>query len=172
MALTPEQFSAAKSGAARKAAATKVAGREIKKCIEQVCAVAKARLGLWKTYAILVQDGEEDRLEARHGMPAFWPNVEAYRAAFAWVNANQWATGSVGPIEDFDVESSVALAKRRLIQAAQAHSPDVQIRRRNGGLVFEAKVTLEGIQSAAQQVLGEGWQSELPVPRLRRRRSN
>ena len=166
MALTPEQFSAAKSGAARKAAATKVAGREIKKCIEQVCAVAKARLGLWKTYGILVQDGEEDRLEAQHNL------FEAYRAAFAWVNANQWATGSVGPIEDFDVESSVALAKRRLIQAAQAHSPDVQIRRRNGGLVFEAKVTLEGIQSAAQQVLGEGWQSELPVPRLRRRRSN
>jgi len=164
MALNAEQFAAAKSEAARKAAATKVAGREIKKCIEQVCRVAQTRLGLWKTYAILVQDGEEDRLEGR-------PNAEAYRAAFAWGNANPWATvEATSPIEDFDVESSAALVKRRLIQAAQAFSPDVQIRRRNGGLVFEAKVTLEGIQSAAQQVLGEGWQGELPVPRRRRRR--
>ena len=163
MAMNAEQFAAAKSEAARKAAATKVAGREIKKCIEQVCRVAQTRLGMWKTYAILVQDGEEDRIEG----DSF---AAAYRAAFAWGNANPWATDSRGPIADFDVESSAALVKRRLIQAAQAFSPDVQIRRRNGGLVFEAKVTLEGIQSAAQQVLGEGWQADLPVPRRRRRR--
>ncbi len=163
MAMNAEQFAAAKSEAARKAAATKVAGREIKKCIEQVCRVAQTRLGMWKTYAILVQDGEEDRIEL--------PEVAAaYRAAFAWGNANRWATLTDGPLEDFDVESSAALVKRKLIQAAQAFSPDVQIRRRNGGLVFEAKVTLEGIQSAAQQVLGEGWQADLPVPRRRRRR--
>lgn len=152
MAMNAEQFAAAKSEAARKAAATKVAGREIKKCIEQVCRVAQTRLLAWSS-----------AVEARTGTQPDDRDVQS-----TWVHQNQWVLG--WDSADFDMATGVGLVKRRLIQAAQAFSPDVQIRRRNGGLVFEAKVTLEGIQSAAQQVLGEGWQGELPVPRPRRRR--
>lgn len=157
--MDPELYHQAKCNAARKAGQTKIAGRLIKKTIEQVCKVAEIRLSLWQSWMVAAQNGHEASLS------------DSFRASAEWVNANPWATGGYeGSPEDFDVESRVAIVKRKLIQAAQAHSPDVAIKRRYGGLVFEAKVTLEGIEAAALAVLGENWQSDLPAPRQRRRR--
>lgn len=152
MALSEQEFRAIKSEAARKAGATKVAGREIKKIIDGSKAVCRQRLINLQVLGGLTQE-----------MEAWWQSISQIAG---------WPASPVRHPDAEEVNAAVRKFESQLIRKAQAVAPDVQIKRRYGGLVFEAKVTLEGMTQAADSLLGEGWRDELPVRRRRRRRSN
>lgn len=182
MALSEQEFRAAKSEAARKAGATKVAGREIKKIIDGAKVVCNRRLRNLETLGMELtqhtQDGDETLAGMRNRRFAHSLGIEA-----VWCERSGdpvWVLGAVlhgatldtPAIHDEQIDVYVRRFEAQLIRKAQAVAPDVQIKRRYGGLVFEAKVTLEGMTQAADSLLGEGWRDELPVRRRRRRRRN